>query len=397
MNRNVMRTIVGATTVVAIAGVFVLAAMLFRGGLTTTVPITVISDRAGLVMNPDAKVKLHDVAVGRVTAIDSMPNGQAAIHLALQPSAVTQIPANVNVDITSSTVFGAKFVRLVPPAEPSRETLRADQVLNADHVTVEINTVFEQLTRVLAAIDPAKLNETLGAIAAAVDGRGAKFGQALTGLHQVLTQIEPSLGNLGHDIEAAAVVTRAYADAAPDLMTTVDNAIALSHTIVDARHDLDAFLISATGLADTGNEVIGGNRGAITDVVHLLVPTTDLLNKYHEQLQCAFEGMVVSTKDPPLPVPGVFVSVSFTLGMERYRYPQDLPKVAAKNGATCQQLSLPNMPPETRPPYVVADVGTNPTKYGNQGILLNSDGLKQYLFGPIDGPPRNTMQIGQPG
>jgi len=47
--------------------------------------------------------------------------------------------------------------------------------------------------------------------------------------------------------------------------------------------------------------------------------------------------------------------------------------------------------------YVIADIGTNRYRYGNQGILLNSDGLKQYLFGPIDGPPRNTTQIGQPG
>lgn len=43
---------------------------------------------------------------------------------------------------------------------------------------------------------------------------------------------------------------------------------------------------------------------------------------------------------------------------------------------------------------VVVDVGA---KYGNQGILLNSGGLKQLLYGPIDGPPRNTAQIGMPG
>ena len=50
-----------------------------------------------------------------------------------------------------------------------------------------------------------------------------------------------------------------------------------------------------------------------------------------------------------------------------------------------------------RPPYVVTDVGANQAQYGNQGILLNSDGLKQALFGPIAGPPRNSAQIGQPG
>ena len=397
MNRNASRMIVGATTVTVIAGVFALAATLFRGGLATTVPVTVISDRAGLVMNPDAKVKLHDVAVGRVTAIDSLPNGQAALHLALEPSAVTQIPANVDVDITSSTVFGAKFVRLVPPAEPSGQRLQADQVLTADHVTVEINTVFEQLTGVLAKIDPAKLSQTLGAIASALDGRGARFGQALTELHQVLAKIEPSLGNLSHDIEATAAVTGTYADAAPDLITTVHKAVALSHTIVDTQHDLDAFLIASTGLADVGNQVIGDNRQGITDVVHLLVPTTGLLAKYHDQLGCTLGALAIYNKEPPLPTPGIPTMVSFELGIDRYRYPQDLPKVAAKKGATCQQLSLPNIPPETRPPFVVADIGTDRFKYDNQGILLNSDALKQYLFGPIDGPPRNTFQIGQPG
>jgi phospholipid/cholesterol/gamma-HCH transport system substrate-binding protein len=315
----------------------------------------------------------------------------------LEPSAVTQIPANVDVDITSSTVFGAKFVQLVPPAEPSGQRLRADQVLTADHVTVEINTVFEQLTQVLAKIDPAKLSQTLGAVASAVDGRGAQFGQALTGLHQVFGEIEPSLGNLSHDIEAAAAVTGAYADAAPDLMTTVNNAVALSHTIVDTRHDLDAFLVASTGLADVGNQVIGDNRQGITDVAHLLLPTTDLLAQYHEQLGCTLSALGVFSKLPNLQTPGVPILIGFQLGTERYRYPQDLPKVAAKNGPTCQQLSLPYVPPETNPPFVIADVGTNRFKYNNQGILLNSDGLKQYLFGPIDGPPRNTFQIGQPG
>ena len=60
-------------------------------------------------------------------------------------------------------------------------------------------------------------------------------------------------------------------------------------------------------------------------------------------------------------------------------------------------MLLPKVPLEAHPPFLVTDVGANPSQYGNQGILLNSDALKQWLFGPIDGPPRNTAQIGQPG
>jgi ABC-type transporter Mla subunit MlaD len=49
--------------VVAIVAIVALAVGLFRGGFTKTVPVTVISQRAGLVMNPDAKVKMLGVQV----------------------------------------------------------------------------------------------------------------------------------------------------------------------------------------------------------------------------------------------------------------------------------------------------------------------------------------------
>jgi ABC-type transporter Mla subunit MlaD len=270
-------------------------------------------------------------------------------------------------------------------------------VLQGEHVTVEINTVFQQLNSVLSSIEPQKLNETLGAIAKAFNGRGEKIGQTLSDFNAFLGELEPSLPNLTRDIEYSTPVFTAYADAAPDLMRTIENTTRLSRTVVDQQQELDAFLISGIGLADIGNDVVGGNRAVLTDVVRQLTPTTDLLNEYNEGINCSLLGMLVQMKQPPASDPGVAVNVSFTMGVERYRYPTDLPKVAATGGPHCQSQGLPKMPFEFRPPYLVTDTGTNPFKYGNQGIVLNSDGLKQLLFGPIAGPPRNTSQIGHPG
>jgi phospholipid/cholesterol/gamma-HCH transport system substrate-binding protein len=294
-------------------------------------------------------------------------------------------------------VFGAKFVELVPPKDPSPQTLQPGAVIQSQHVMVEINTVFQQLVAVLDKIDPAKLNQTLGAIAAAFNGRGDQIGETLSDFNAFLAKIEPSLPNLSHDIEAAVPTLNAYADASPDLVSTIENTTTLSNSIVDQQQQLDEFLVSSIGLADIGNDVVGGNRQALTDVVHLLVPTTDLLSRYHESLWCGIGGLGYLAKWPPFQLPGVVVSAGLTLGVERYRYPQDLPKVAAKGGPYCKELGLPALPPEFRPPFIVADVGSNPNRYGNQGILLNSEGLKNWLFGPIDGPPRNSAQIGMPG
>lgn len=395
MTHNSVRGLLGIATVVIIGAIVAFAVGMFRGGFTESVPLTVMSQRAGLVMNPDAKVKLLGVPVGRVASIDERPNGQAVIHLEMDPAQLAQIPANVRVDISSATVFGAKSVDLVPPADPSAQTLKPGQVLDAGHVTVELNTIFQQLTAVLSKIQPQKLNATLGAISAAVDGRGDKFGQTLSDLDGLLVKLNPSLDNLSHDLEAAPTVLNAYADAAPDLLATADNGTQISKTIIEEQAGLDALLVSSIGLADIGNDVVGTNLNPLADVLHLLVPTFDLTNRYNAALTCGLGGLHKLGSGPPLDEPGVVVTTGFMLGLERYRYPGNLPKVAAKGGPQC--TNLPNVPFETRPPFVVSDMGTNPAQYGNQGLLLNSDGLKEALFGPLDGPPRNTAQIGQPG
>nr|ABP44985.1 virulence factor Mce family protein [Mycolicibacterium gilvum PYR-GCK] len=397
MNKNLVRPLAGLGMVVALLVILAVSIGLFAGKFTETVPVTVISDRAGLVMNPDAKVKMRGVQVGTVKSIDYRPDGTAALQLDMDPSQLPLIPENVNVDIASSTVFGAKFVQFEAPENPVGE-LRTGQVLRGDHVTVEINTVFQQLVNVLDAVDPLKLNETLGALSQAFSGRGEKFGQTLTDFNALLAELEPSLPNLSRDIEAAVPTLEAYGDAAPDLVSIFENTTTLGNSIVDEQENLDQFLISSIGLADLGNEVVGGNREALTNVLDVLVPTTQLLHDYRKSLWCGIGGLVPFAQSPPQ-FSGIFVSAGLTLGVERYRYPRDLPKVAAKSGGRdyCAELGLPEMPAEFVPPMIVGDVGANPAQYGNSGILLNSEGLKNWLFGPLDGPPRNTAQIGQPG
>jgi phospholipid/cholesterol/gamma-HCH transport system substrate-binding protein len=91
----------------------------------------------------------------------------------------------------------------------------------------------------------------------------------------------------------------------------------------------------------------------------------------------------------------VLVNAGFTFSAERYRFPTHLPRVAATGGPQC--LDLPKVPLGKFEPFVVADTGANPAEYGNPQLLINSDLLKQLLYGPIAGPPRNSAQIGEPG
>jgi virulence factor Mce-like protein len=348
-------------------------------------------------MNPDAKVKLLGVQVGKVESIEQQADGQAALHLSIDSSQLGLIPDNVLVDIASSTVFGAKFVQLVLPRDPSAATIRPGQVLAAERVTVEINTIFERLTSVLLQIEPVKLNEALGAISRAISGRGKRIGQSLKNLDSFLAKLDPAMPALSHDLAAVPGVLNTYADTAPDLLRTATNATNLSTTLVDRQRDLDALLVSAIGLGDIGNQFLVTNGPPLQDVMRLLVPTSSLLDEYAPALNCGLLGMLDLanvTEAFPTSASGIQVSVNFALGHDRYRYPSDLPKVAASGGPQCEVLPVRY---QEKPPYVVTDTGVNPFKRGNQGWVLNSDGLKQLLFGPLDGPPRNSAQVGQPG
>ncbi len=369
----------------ALCGLLVAGAVQsFRGAFADTVPVQVLSQRAGLVMNPDADVKMRGVTVGKVASIRERPDGLATLELAIDADELARIPANVSVAIASTTVFGAKFVQLIPPERPDGR-LRAGRVLTADRVTVEINTVFEQLTAVLAALEPEKLNSTLGSLAAATRGRGAQVGEMLGDLETFLAELEPALPALRTDITLAAPVLATYADAAQPLLDIAGNLTSLGGTLLEEQQNLDAMLLGLIGLSDTGHRVLAANSSALASTLAVLVPTTALTSEYREALYCSLDGFADLSQMAPVDVPGLGLSANFLWGIDPYRYPENLPKLQASGGSQCSVLPVGY---EQRPPFVVADVGANPFARGNQGIVVNSETLPNALFGPLTGATR---------
>ena len=79
-------------------------------------------------METGAKVKMRGVEVGRVKSVGG-GHGDAELLLALDPDQIQFIPANVRARIQATTAFGAKFVDLAVPVDPSPVRLAAGAVL----------------------------------------------------------------------------------------------------------------------------------------------------------------------------------------------------------------------------------------------------------------------------
>src|SRR5262245_3971956 len=92
-----------ATVMVGVLVLIVAAAAgKFLGWFDDVATVTLKSQRAGLVMNPDAKVKLRGVDVGKVASIRS-EGSQAELTLHINSSDMHLLPANVRADIKSNT------------------------------------------------------------------------------------------------------------------------------------------------------------------------------------------------------------------------------------------------------------------------------------------------------
>ncbi|KJF20919.1 Mce family protein [Rhodococcus sp. ACPA4] len=378
------KKLAAAGLILGLAAIVAVALTMFAGGFTESTPITVMSARAGLVMEPDAKVKLRGVQVGSVESI-SLDGDQASLQLAMYPDQMSKIPSNAGVEIKSTTVFGAKYVNIVIPDDPSTQPIQEGAVITSDSVTVEFNSVFEHLSEVLAQVEPEKLNATLGAISTALNGRGEALGEVLELGDTYLQKMNPTLPQLQEDLASAATVTNLYADVAPDLLRILDNATTTSGSIVAEQANLDLLLLNITGLANTGNALLTDNEQDLTTSLDTLTATTTLLEEYSPGLTCFLVGLNDGRiKFEPMAGTGdkaaLMLSASFMWGAKAYTNPESLPKVAASGGPNC--YGFPTFDPKVdgKAPFAVTNTGNVPF-VPNTEFEVTVPTIFQFLFG----------------
>jgi phospholipid/cholesterol/gamma-HCH transport system substrate-binding protein len=357
----------------------------YTAAFTSTDTVTVLSKRAGLVMERDAKVKYRGIQIGNVRSIE-YANDQAKLTLAIYSNEMPYIPANAGVRIASTTVFGAKSVEFIPPDQP-RGRLEPGAAVQADAVQLEVNTLFQTLTDVLHKVDPINLNATLSALGEGLRGHGNDLGATLSGLNYYLEQLNPKLPALQEDLQKAGVVANIYGDAGPDLARVFDNAPTISNTIVDEQDNLNATLLAATGLATNGTDTLEPAADDYIAAIQRLRAPLKVAGEYSPVLPCTLQG-VANAIDTFAPViggtrPGLFTSSNFLPGSPGYTYPESLPLVNASGGPNCR--GLPHVPSKQyggswyHTPFLVTDNAYVPYQ-PNTELQFDAPSTLQWLF-----------------
>jgi phospholipid/cholesterol/gamma-HCH transport system substrate-binding protein len=349
--------------VVIVCSLIALAVGAFNQTFTSTVPVTLTADRSGLVMEPYAKVKMRGVQVGRVATVAGGVDS-ATIELYLDPDQVKNIPANVKARISATSLFGGKFVDLIYPSDPSPQRLAAGAVLRSQNVAVEVNTVFQNLVDLIKQIDPSKLNGVLSALAQGLGGKGEQIGQSITDTNDILQALNSRTDTMRGDFRALADVSDTYGVAAHNIIATVDALTTTSTTVSAKSTQLDQLLAGTAGLSRSGVDVIGPNKDNLVNTINLLQPTTSLLMKYNPELTCLLVGADKTGAGLSQMLGGsngksLIMDAALLLGDDPYRYPDNLPVVAAKGGPGGKPGcgSLPDVAANWPVRYLVADTG----------------------------------------
>jgi phospholipid/cholesterol/gamma-HCH transport system substrate-binding protein len=378
--------IAAAVLVSTFVVVSVLTYLAYSAAFTPTATVVVTSPRAGLLMEPDAKVKYLGLQVGKVSTV-AYDGSDARLTLAIRSDQMSFIPSNSIVRIASNTVFGAKAVEFVPSEAPSSQPLEPGAHLQAGSVSVEVNTLFQTLVNTLHKINPVELNATLTAVSTGLRDNGDDLGASLAGINSLLRQINPKLPTLQTDFQKAAQVANVYADATPDLVEVLDNTPTISATIVERRDDLNATLLAAAGVANNGYDTLAPAENDLVAAIQRVRAPLKVLADYSPEYGCIFKA--ISTLDkrygPSLggTVPGLFVSVSFIPGSAPYTYPESLPIVNASGGPNCR--GLPNLPTKQiggshfHSPFLVTDNAYVPYQ-PNTELQFDAPSTLQFLF-----------------
>ncbi|MGW0022002.1 MCE family protein [Rhodococcus sp. NPDC003382] len=370
--------LLGVCLVALMASATVVCVGAYRGSFTSTVPVTLYSARSGLMLEPGSDVKMRDVVVGRVSSVH-LVDGQAEIALDIDRDHTRAIPENVTAVIDPTTLFGRKFVTLIRPEHPSATSVSAGSVVRSTGVATEVNDLLDSLVTVLRTVEPQKVNATLNALSTALQGRGGDLGDMMVELDTYLSEFNGSLPTLQRDLVKGAEVADVLADAAPDLLRTIDRVSATSDTITEKEQQFNAFLLSFSGFGNSGHSLFEAAGVSLESTLDAFEPTTALLAQHAPMYPCFLADLDQANRFLERTVggsdqPGLNILGTLLMGDPPYTYPENAPRNGADGPPRCYD-------PEQPPGHTPFDDGSDAYRPARTMEDLVGNPFAQLMFG----------------
>ena len=338
----------------------------------------------GLQLPHRADVKIRGVIVGEVLDMKSTGDG-AELTLGLYKDRTADIPADVTGSIVPKTLFGEKYVSLIPQSEAGGPTIQPGAVIEKTAIATEVEKVLADLYPLLTAVQPAKINMTLNAIATALEGRGDELGENLETVDSYLKRLNPQIPALVEDLRLTASVSDTYADILPEVGTILQNTVTTSTTLEDRSTQLHALFTNVSNFSDSARTFLDDNEANMIRLGEVSAAQLRVFSRYSTEFPCLLKGIVVAGQRQAEAFRGFTLHIVLeTLPNQPRPYDAaDRPRLGEDRGPSC--INLPN-PPGTQQNPVRRQPDFNdgidrPTGKGTSRAGTGYSGVDTSIFG----------------
>jgi phospholipid/cholesterol/gamma-HCH transport system substrate-binding protein len=262
-------------------------------------------DSAGQGLIADSDIKMRGLNVGHVQSID-LVDGHARIVLFIDEG--TDIPRSTVAVIRPKTLFGEKFIDLVPGALEGSESAAdayddgesiddcspeditgalggdSDEATGCTIGAVELERVLADLYPILQAVDPESLTTILDELATGAEGTGELVNRTLVNGAALLDVQASNNANTAQFLEDLALLTDELANRAPDLIAGAQDLNVALPVLTENADSFNALLVQLERLSTQASELLEGNTAFIDAVYTDGQATLDILFDNREQL-----------------------------------------------------------------------------------------------------------------
>lgn len=326
--------------------------MQFTDGFSKYDVVTLNADRIGLQLPDKADVKVRGLIVGEVLEQKATAHG-AELKLGLFPDKRAGIDPDVTGAILPKTLFGEKYVSLIPSDSRFSHGIEPGAVIHKTKIATELQSVIRDLYPLLRTVQPADLNATLNAMATALDGRGEEIGKTLTTLDSYLKRINPKVPALVQDLKMLTNVSNTYKGVMPELSSIIQHSIVTTTTLEQREAKVRSLLTDVTAFSNTADGFLDQNGDTLIQLGKVSEPVTKTLARYSPEFPCLLGGLDTLGQHASEAFRNYTLHITLeTLPEQPRAYgPEDKPVYGDDRGPACGHL--PNPPWSQKNPLKV--------------------------------------------
>jgi phospholipid/cholesterol/gamma-HCH transport system substrate-binding protein len=241
---------------------------------------------------PQAGVKVHDVAVGRVDRIELAKDNKTAVVTMLVNGDV-HLPANAAAELRQSSLLGEKFVELRAPDAPEG-TLRDGAVIPIDRTNrnPEIEEVLGALSLLLNGGGISQLSTIVDEVNQALDGNEPELRATLTNIDNVVKVLDSEKNNITKAIDALGRLSGRLAAQTDDIKVALDRLGPGLAVVNEQRDALVTMLGALENLSTVAVDTVERSRDDLVDDLKLLAPTLNKLAEAGSDLPNSLQFLV---------------------------------------------------------------------------------------------------------